>query len=197
MGQPHARHRVIASGSISARPAASLMRISLLPQPEQRSLPTAVRRNSSRAVDRAGTPAIRRRWSPAGRTGDIPPEYSRTPSCAPSWEESAPAAIIGQGAFARPVFHARRPGGWPATPKRGPPGKYRALNGEAGVAFCLAFEKLGRDRVEVVWDAAPMASCTASTEPADGRPRAPPATGERGAPTNPLPRPASARSSPP
>ena len=34
-----------------------------------------------------------------------------------------PAAIIGQGAFARSVFHARRPGGWPTTPERGPPGE--------------------------------------------------------------------------
>ena len=37
------------------------------------------------------------------------------------------------------------------------------FDSEADVAFCLVFEKLGRDQVEVLCDASPMSSCTSWT----------------------------------
>ena len=42
---------------------------------------------------------------------------------------------------------------------------------EADVALCLVFEKLGREQVEVLCDASPMATMTA---PSRRRPRPPP-----------------------
>ena len=82
MGHPHVRHGVIAAGSISVRPATSPMRISLLPQPEQRSLPWScptelIESGRSSRGSSVSAPMVARRPHPGHSTTMLPIAFMR------------------------------------------------------------------------------------------------------------------------